>query len=104
MFKLVYIDDVRHQGLDWKMACARVSKDKEIEDDTKVTTNSYLLALLDATIGRRFCVTTKGRFALVPARVVQGDFVCLVPRTLVPLILRQVESNDNKGRDLVLGR
>jgi hypothetical protein len=101
-FEKVYIDDSRHQGMDWKQAQARVAKDGAIEDDVKAAANSYLFAFLDASIGRRFSVTMKGRFALVPDGCVTGDMVCLVSGAPVPLVLRQVESSESTRRTFVL--
>jgi hypothetical protein len=101
-FKRVYIDDSRHRGMDWKQAQARVSKDGAIEDSVKAAANSYLFAFLDASIGRRFSVTMKGRFALVPNGGAAGDLVCLVAGAPAPLVLREVERSESTRRTFYL--
>ena len=101
-FKQVYVDDFRHRGMDWKQAQARVSKDEAIDDDIKAAANSYLFALLDASTGRRFCATRKGKLALVPNGIATGDIICLVLGAPVPLVLREAESAESTRRTFVL--
>jgi hypothetical protein len=101
-FKRAYIDDSRYRSMDWKQAQAQVSKDGAIEAEVKAAANSYLFALLDASIGRRFSVTAKGRFALVPNGAATGDFVCMAAGASAPLVLREVERSESARREFVL--
>lgn len=101
-FKRIYIDDSRYQSMDWKQAQAQVSKDGAIEAEVKTAANSYLFALLDASIGRRFSVTAKGRFALVPDGAATGDLVCIVAGASAPLVLREVERSESARRTFAL--
>jgi hypothetical protein len=97
-FKEVYIDDFRHQDLDWKEAHTRVADDKTICDDIKAEAYPYLFAFLDASIGRRFCVTDSGDLGLVPAGVAKQDLVCVVPGAKVPFIVREIVNADSGQR------
>lgn len=101
-FKEVYIDDVRHQDLDWREAHARVANDKAFCDDVKAEAHQYLFAFLDASIGRRFCVTECGELGLVPAGVAKRDRVCVVPGAKTPFIIREIANSDSSRRKFVL--
>lgn len=90
-FRRTFIDDVRFQDTDWKEAHALISQDNEIKDDIKLGASSYLFALLDASIGRRFCITKTDKFALAPSGCAIGDLICLVPGAPAPFVLRKAE-------------
>jgi hypothetical protein len=56
----------------------------------KTHASCYLFAFLDATIGRRFCVTENGRVGLVPSGVAKGDKICSIRGARVPFVIREV--------------
>lgn len=49
-----------------------------------------------ACIGRRFCITSKGRLCLAPAKVQNEDVVCLVQGAKVPFVIRPVAGTTNR--------
>lgn len=49
-----------------------------------------------ACIGRRFCITSKGRLCLAPAQVQNEDVVCLVQGAKVPFVIRPVAGETNR--------
>jgi hypothetical protein len=103
-FREVYIDDVRHQDLDWREAHARVANDKALCDDVKDEAQQYLFAFLDASIGRRFCVTDSGELGLVPAGVAKRDRVCVFLGAKTPFIIREVPDGDSgQGKFVLVG-
>jgi hypothetical protein len=46
--------------------------------------------------GRRFCITRKGHFCLLPPTASKGDFICVLQGGEVPYVLRAI---DNQGLD-----
>ncbi|RFU28600.1 hypothetical protein B7463_g7736, partial [Scytalidium lignicola] len=101
-FKQIYINNTNHQNMDWKQAHALVSKDKGIDDDIKNAANSYLFAFVDASIGRRFCITSSGRFMLIPEASMTGDLVCIVQGAPAPLVLREADCVNKEQRTFIL--
>jgi hypothetical protein len=49
-----------------------------------------------ACIGRRFCITSKGRLCLAPVKVQNEDVVCLVQGAKVPFVIRPVAGETNR--------
>ena len=98
-FKRLYLSGDHLQGSDWRNIHPRIMNDASISKDDKAQAYEYFFALLDANIGRRFCVTMNGRIGLVPAGVQKGDNVCVICGARVPFIDRPVAETSNGKLD-----
>jgi Heterokaryon incompatibility protein (HET) len=59
-----------------------------VKDADQPAIAAYYQKMLRASVGRRFCVTEKGFFALVPASVTPGDRVVLLKGGKTPYVVR----------------
>jgi hypothetical protein len=89
-FQGLYLDDASDKDLDWRQVHDNADRDPSIGREMKTHASRYLFAFLDATIGRRFCVTENGQVGLVPSGVAKGDKICIIRGAGVPFVIREV--------------
>jgi len=102
-FKEIYIDDTQYHDLDWKQAQALVVNDTRISETRKTEGYQYLFAFLDASIGRRFCITKRGNLGLVPSEVAKGDKICVLLGAKAPFVVRESSKAIGEQRYLLVG-
>jgi hypothetical protein len=91
-----------YTGLDWREAHALVASDHNIPDETKSEAAEYLFASLDASIGRRLCITERGKLGLVLEGVAKGDRICVLVGAKAPFVVREVEGLDAEQEKYLL--
>jgi hypothetical protein len=96
-FQCLYLDDASEKDLDWRHVHDKLDRDPSIGREMKTHASCYLFAFLDATIGRRFCVTENGRVGLVPSGVAKGDKICIIRGARVPFVIREVVGTIRDG-------
>jgi hypothetical protein len=62
---------------------------------------SRFLHLGGSSFGMRFCVTEKGRMAIVPPLAYEGDIICVIKGARMPYVLRDKFSGERMLYNLV---
>ncbi|KAM5341971.1 hypothetical protein ACJ41O_015002 [Fusarium nematophilum] len=84
------------------MACAFSKAELEIMrrfDQASLITEDF--KYFSPVFGRRFCVTTRGRMAIVPRHARKGDIICVVKGARMPFILRGRGEEHSDAYELV---
>jgi hypothetical protein len=102
LYKEVYIDDIRYHDLDFKQADALVANDPRVSDEARSQASQYHFSFLDASIGRRLCITEQGNLGLVPSEVAKGDRVCVLLGAKAPFVVRETPKTVRGRRKYVL--
>ncbi len=71
-----------------------------VAGELKTWSRPFQIRCANATRRRRFCVTRKGFFAMIPDKAQAGDLVCILLGGDAPLVLRRDESY---GRYILIG-
>ncbi|PMD41991.1 HET-domain-containing protein [Hyaloscypha variabilis F] len=61
--------------------------------------SKYSTRFITSCKGRKFCVTSGGRLALVPHGSSEGDVVCVIRGVHIPFVVRPVGQKDSKETD-----
>ena len=66
--------------------------DRELFERLDASTRRFLHFSGQVLLGRRFCVTQRGRLAIIPPYCLENDVLCVVLGSRVPYVLREVEN------------